>query len=190
MRKIISSILQLLGERDLNFKIQNRILYYSALILFFVSIFLLMFESENLINTIGSDVFTKYLILKAFIFSISILVILYLSSNEILYSTKKYNLICGLVFGLSISTPLTYSIINRSFASQKIESFSTQIVKKKTGGRTGKIYFISFKINANLEKFRIKKALWNNLFVGQRVDMKMKKGYFNKLFYHDINPIE
>lgn len=170
-------------------KFKDKIWGHISMVLFFSGTIFLIFQMGNIENTIEESSFWKNFGLIGFSLSLLFILLLYKIQPSIFYeSGRRYSVIFGFVLGLTSLTISTTSFLNKKYAETKITESKYTIERKSTGGKKNRSHWIFININESEKRFELKPELWNQLNAGDKVLLKLQKGYFDFEFVTEIKP--
>jgi len=175
--------------REKNVKLKDKIWSHISMVLFFSGLAFLIFQMNDIENIIEELSFWKNFGLLGFSLSIICLVFLYKTQPSVFSeSGRRYSVVFGFILGLTSLTISTTSFLNKNNAEIEIVESKATIKRKSTGGSNNKSLWVFIKIRESERRFEIKPELWNELKVGDRVLIKLQKGYFEYDFVTEIKP--
>lgn len=175
--------------REKNAKLKDKIWSHISMVLFFSGLAFLIFQMSNIENIIDELSFWKKFGLLGLTISIICLFFLYKFQPSVFNeSGRRYSVVFGFILGLTSLTISTTSFLNKKNAETEIVESKFTINRKSTGANNNKSLWIFIKIRESERRFEIKPELWNELKVGDRVLIKLQKGYFEYDFVTDIKP--
>ena len=168
-------------------KFKDKIWQHFAMILFFCGLIFLIFEIKNLENTFDENIIWKTVGLGGIGIAIIFLIILNKIRPTIFdESGRRYSVIFGFIFGISALCISLTSFVNRKYSNKNIVTEKYLISKKSIGGKRNQIHWLFINYKNNEIRFEISEEKWNELDVGNQVELKTQIGYLNYKYLESI----
>lgn len=170
----------------------NKFIYYFSSSLFFIGIIALLFELKNLDNTIhGTKLFWMGGAIGVLLAIISTVLLKITNPSVYFESKRRYTVYFGLFVGLFFLTSSAAGFVNHHYASKSKTCEKHTILRKGSGGRRSKEYYIHIMLkDKSEERFSIKRSLYEKLNEGEEIEFCVQKGKLGFDFVKDINKIE
>jgi len=187
--EILFNIFPTKSIREKKPKFKDKIWGHISMAIFFIGLIFLIFQMGNLENTIEESSFWKKFGLIGFSFSLLCLFFLYKFQPSIFNeSGRRYSVIFGFVLGLTSLTISAFSFLNIKKAETRTTEIVYSIDHKSTGGKKNTSHWIFINVNHSEKRFEIRRELWNELSVGDKVLLRLQNGYLNYEFVNEIKP--
>ncbi|MCV9931085.1 hypothetical protein OIU80_02220 [Flavobacterium sp. LS1R47] len=170
----------------------DKFMYYFSSALFFGSLVFLIFEIRKIDNTInGTQLFWRAGF-AGIALAILVTIILKITNPSVYFESKRrYVVHFGLFVGLFLLTAATTSFINHFYASTTKSCKNYTILEKGTSGSRKREHFIHIITENNTkERFSIKKALYEELTQGGKIELCMIKGKLGYDYVTEFNTIK
>ena len=173
--------------REVNPKFKDKIWQHIAMILFFCGLFFLIFEIKNLENTFDESIIWQKIGLGGIGIAIIFLIILNKIRPTIFdESGRRYSVIFGFVFGISTLSISLTSFVNRQYSNKNIITEKYLIIRKSVGGKKNGTHWIFIHYMNNEIRFEITEQKWNEIKVGNEVELNTQIGYLNYKYLESI----
>ena len=169
-------------------KFRDKIWQHVSMTLFLIGLVFLIFQMDNIENTIEESKFWKTFALIGFVTGIlSVFLIKQIRPSVFNESGRRYAVFFGCIVGFSTLITASANYINEAYANPD-SSISEYIINSKSSssGDKSKSYWIFIEIDNSTKRFELKRSLWDKIREGDTVLLDVKTGFFDYEFIENI----
>jgi hypothetical protein len=157
-------------------------------LLFFSGALAFIFQCNKIDNTInGLQLY--WIAVAAGIVCSALLMLLFKKMSPSFYtdSTRRYTVITGMLLASLMFYPAVASFINIQFAKNQFVTHTYMVTDKSENSR-GRQCFMDCQTENGDERFAISKKIYNNIIIGNYIDMHLQKGCLGYYFVKEFLP--